>query len=443
VGTISEILTYQIQKKYFATISTSYSIQSNKLSIAFSTPSFDVKKYLDTLFFKSPVTLKVNLDGLNPYSFVVKQEGKVLNNAKLKNGFLLLEAYPHEGNIEVQFQFCTSLCFIEQPVSLQVTENEWSEFRVNVGGGDGNYTYQWLKNGKVLSNKVQSYLKFSKTLLSDSGAYSVIVFSGANADTSDIALLKVNEKIRSMAYNGSPIEIPGIIEIEDFDLGGQNVAYNDNDADNLFGFYRYEDVEISETMGRRFVYLESGEWLNYNVNVLNSGYYDFAIGLKSFMWDGYLQVFLDDSLVINQKCFPGKTNGDTIIDVKKVYLNAGTNRYIKVLNPSFNVFDMYSSPFMDFMFVFPSSIDGIQNESAFYQTIKITPNPVLFDSFVISNLLKGEILIYTHDGKEVYRDKIVSDQGHVTLSQQFDRGVYIIKNITDTNVNVVKFIIGK
>ncbi|CAN0419106.1 unnamed protein product, partial [Laminaria digitata] len=38
-----------------------------------------------------------------------------------------------------------------------------------------------------------------------------------------------------MAYNGAPARIPGVIEVEEYDLGGKGVAYSDSTANNING----------------------------------------------------------------------------------------------------------------------------------------------------------------------------------------------------------------
>ena len=46
-------------------------------------------------------------------------------------------------------------------------------------------------------------------------------------------------------YKGKPHTIPGVIELVDFDHGGEGVAYHDSAPDNIDGFYRpREGVDI-------------------------------------------------------------------------------------------------------------------------------------------------------------------------------------------------------
>ncbi|MDF2457055.1 MAG: carbohydrate-binding protein [Cytophagaceae bacterium] len=79
-------------------------------------------------------------------------------------------------------------------------------------------------------------------------------------------------------YNNAIGAIPGKIEAENFDTGGQNVAYNDSDASNNGGQYRTServDIEASTDAGAGFNigYTSAGEWLEYTVNIASAGTY--------------------------------------------------------------------------------------------------------------------------------------------------------------------------
>jgi len=83
-------------------------------------------------------------------------------------------------------------------------------------------------------------------------------------------------------YKGTPSVIPGTIQAEDFDIGGEGVAYHDLDAGNNGGRYRpSESVDIQTTTdtggGYNVGWMEAGEWLQYTVNVATTGTYDLDV----------------------------------------------------------------------------------------------------------------------------------------------------------------------
>src|SRR5258706_1061323 len=79
----------------------------------------------------------------------------------------------------------------------------------------------------------------------------------------------------STPYLGTPAAIPGQIEAENFDSGGEGIAYHDNSAGNAGGQYRGGDVDIeaSSEGGYDVGWTSSGEWLNYTANVAAAGSY--------------------------------------------------------------------------------------------------------------------------------------------------------------------------
>jgi O-glycosyl hydrolase/uncharacterized protein YjdB len=78
------------------------------------------------------------------------------------------------------------------------------------------------------------------------------------------------------SYAGTPISLPGIVQAEDYDKGGQNIAYNDADASNNGNQYRTTegvDVDvIAGTTGYTVGWTANGEWLEYTTNVTDGTY---------------------------------------------------------------------------------------------------------------------------------------------------------------------------
>jgi hypothetical protein len=81
-------------------------------------------------------------------------------------------------------------------------------------------------------------------------------------------------------YSGTPAAIPGTIQAELFDLGGEGVAYHDTDTANVGGALRpSEGVDIipttdsADSAGYVVQNYFDGEWMNYTVNVQTAGAY--------------------------------------------------------------------------------------------------------------------------------------------------------------------------
>ena len=80
-------------------------------------------------------------------------------------------------------------------------------------------------------------------------------------------------------FGGTPVALPGAIQVENFDNGGAGVAYVDTTSVNSGGRYRTsEAVDIENTTdsggGYNLGYVYAGEWLRYSVNVTTAGAYN-------------------------------------------------------------------------------------------------------------------------------------------------------------------------
>ncbi len=77
--------------------------------------------------------------------------------------------------------------------------------------------------------------------------------------------------------------IPGRIEAEDYDLGGEGIAYHDNDTGNNGGQYRSDavDIESCNEGGYNVGWMAANEWLEYTVKVAYAGSYNINIRVAS------------------------------------------------------------------------------------------------------------------------------------------------------------------
>ncbi|MDH3254142.1 MAG: family 16 glycosylhydrolase [Acidobacteriota bacterium] len=130
-------------------------------------------------------------------------------------------------------------------------------------------------------------------------------------------------------YLMTPAAIPGSIETESYDLGGQGVAYNDVDATNNGGAYRpSEGVDLEGTtdagFGFNLGWTVPGEWLEYTVDV-TAGTYDMEVRVAAATAGGTLHVELDGVDVTGPISFPatGAWQSWTTVRAEDVALDAG------------------------------------------------------------------------------------------------------------------------
>ncbi|HEY9422202.1 MAG TPA: carbohydrate-binding protein [Thermoanaerobaculia bacterium] len=136
----------------------------------------------------------------------------------------------------------------------------------------------------------------------------------------------------SYEIGGSPlVQLPGRIEAENFDLGGNGVAYADGDAGNNGGAYRTtEDVDIFMTADAGGGYAVGwaggpGEWLNYTVNVTTAGTYDISVRVAQEGAGGTFHIEVNGVDVTGPMTVPATGGWDNWTTITKtgVSLSAG------------------------------------------------------------------------------------------------------------------------
>jgi len=91
--------------------------------------------------------------------------------------------------------------------------------------------------------------------------------------------------------------VPGTIQAEDFDNGGQGVSYFDTTTGNSSGLYRPTDVDIEASTdtggGFDVMKTKAGEWLQYSVNVTAAGTYPLDVRIANIGTGGTFHVEVD------------------------------------------------------------------------------------------------------------------------------------------------------
>ena len=99
---------------------------------------------------------------------------------------------------------------------------------------------------------------------------------------------------------GTPWPLPGTVEIENFDTGGEGVAYHDATAANEGGQYRTDervDITRDTAAGNNHVvgWTPAGEWLEYTVEVGSSGIYTLETRVAGVGAGGQFRIRVDGS----------------------------------------------------------------------------------------------------------------------------------------------------
>jgi beta-glucosidase len=147
-------------------------------------------------------------------------------------------------------------------------------------------------------------------------------------------------------FGGVAYNLPGRIEAENYDTGGESVAYYNTTVGNPGGVYRSDDVGIETTTdaggGYDVGYINGGEWLEYTVNVPDpEAIYSISVRVASPSGGGQLRVRLDGTVLdtIQIPSTGGWQNWQTVT-LPNVPLAGGTGSKplrLEVLNSGFNI----------------------------------------------------------------------------------------------------------
>jgi hypothetical protein len=142
-------------------------------------------------------------------------------------------------------------------------------------------TIYYTTNGTVPGTSSTQYtLPF--TLTGSATVKAIVVATGYNNSAVASAAFTVTASSQQ-PYGGVPWAIPGTIEAEDYDTGGEGVAYHDTAAGNSGGLYRMDGVDIWLAANSPEGYYTganaTGEWLEYTVDVAAAGQYQIGFRL--------------------------------------------------------------------------------------------------------------------------------------------------------------------
>ncbi|MBW8002758.1 MAG: family 16 glycosylhydrolase [Planctomycetes bacterium] len=195
--------------------------------------------------------------------------------ASLPQQFLIdwVRVYQESGNIAPTVSITSPANGADLPTG-NITIN------ATASDSDGSVaTVEFYESANYLGEDTSSPYSFTWTSVTD-GCYTLTAkaIDNLGGSSTDIINITVGIGCGQLPYNGSPEAIPGKIEAEDFDTGGEGVAYHDTDGGNNGTQYRTsEDVDIencSDTGGGYNVgWMDPGEWLEYTVDVAAAGDY--------------------------------------------------------------------------------------------------------------------------------------------------------------------------
>jgi hypothetical protein len=134
-----------------------------------------------------------------------------------------------------------------------------------------------------------------------------------------------------LPYNGASHVIPGVIQVEDFDTGGEGISFHDFEPTNTGGAYRTtEGVDIiSHNMNEHSLSnVVKGEWLEYMVDVQKRATYKIKVKAASLQAGKKISLTLDDESIATNIHVPSTSTltNWTQISINSPILESGLQR---------------------------------------------------------------------------------------------------------------------
>jgi len=235
-------------------------------------------------------------------------------------------------------------------------------------------------------------------------------------------------------YKGSPWPIPGMIEAEHYDEGGEGFAYHEANTNGNEGLatLRNDEVDIEQTgdvSGSYNVgYILSGEWLEYTVNVTATDKYDLNLRVAADGAGRTFHVEMDNEDITGDIIVPntgGWQNWETVT-VPNIDLTSGK----KVMRVVFDS-DYMNLNWLEFKNTIVTDL-----ESALIENTRVYPNPFTDKIYCKINgeytyqLLNMEGMVL-EDGTTL---------GEIHIRKNYPKGAYILKIKQNDLVKVYKVV---
>lgn len=241
--------------------------------------------------------------------------------------------------------------------------------------------------------------------------FKVVIADDKGASSTIMKVITVTEV--KGPYSGFPISIPGVLQLEDYDKGGQGIGYFDVSDGNNGGGYRNDNVDISpEGTGFIVGWISTGEWLEYTVDIDETGSYDFEFNTSSLNGGGEFDITLDGVDVLTGINVPKTGSWDQYEKFNEV-MNLSSGEHLLRVNIGNGGFNL------DQIEITKANITNVSNSIA--SSVTIFPNPSETGIFNLSVVADWQV--FTMKGEMISEG--ISDK--VDLSNS-PKGTYFIKH---------------
>ena len=241
--------------------------------------------------------------------------------------------------------------------------------------------------------------------------------------------VSVHVRIAQGPFEGIVQKLPGTIEVERFDVGGDGFAFYDSDNANNGGEMRDEQVDIKAfNGGYKLGWTVKGEWLEYTIDIEKAGIYEWSALVSTDNDNASFHLELDDEPITDVTKATNTGDWDDMKEVSGLTTELKSGKHILKLVVDESYFDI------DWIKFEPK--DATNTMSIVSEKIKVVPNPASDYLKVtgIDNVIKLELT--NSEGRAI----LTSNDKEIRLNS-VTPGLYILKIKTENGVYAEKVII--
>jgi len=276
------------------------------------------------------------------------------------------------------------------------------------------------------TGNLDNYVEAGEFIFLERGVYELTLFFNGEMN---MDYLEFKPAYHGTPFYDQPLSIPGTIEAEDFDKGGEGISWHDTQSDATNSYREPTGVKLetwNDTGVTNVAGTQAGEWLRYTVQVTEAGVYDVDCYLASPNANGRFRMYfpfelgkLPDSGVISVPNTGGWNNWQ-VVTLKNLSFPQG--EYCMQI-------DIQTGDFNIDKFVFKkqtTAIEKVENGNA----IRIYAGAQQLTVQSAANDPIREITVYDIMGRLVAAQKI-NNQSLVTLDLPSGKFLLIVKVITE------------
>lgn len=235
-------------------------------------------------------------------------------------------------------------------------------------------------------------------------------------------------------FKGTVLTIPGRIEAEDYDLGGEGLAFHEaNTSGNQGGAtYRTDEVDVETTADAAGTYnvgyILNGEWLEYTVNVASSGAYNLDLRVATDGAGKTMHIEMDGTNITGAIAVPNTTGWQIWQTATVNNLNLTQGQH--VMRIAFDA-DYMNLNYVEFKKATITALETLSTKNG-----AAYPNPF---SNHVNVEMEGTFSFWLLDGTGmVLKYGLATDR--VELNELLPKGIYWMKIQQNESVKVLKLL---